>query len=605
MNIATLIDNLRSPDAVRLEAFNILRNIACLVANPEQETIAHEMVLRALEHREHFEPYKQVLDSLVRSVGLFPYLAPDALSFRDAVAYEFHRPANMGEEFVFHREQAEVYRRLLDGDSVILSAPTSFGKSKIIDAIIATGKFRNLVVVVPTLALIDETRRRLALFSDRYKIVTHLSQRPADANIFVFTAERAVAYDQFPVIEFFVIDEFYKLNAMSEDQRRTVALNHAFYKLRKFGAQFYLLGPSVQRIPTGVEAAFKCYFYPTKFTTVASEQIPVPGSGDDIGRLINLCRNLEDPTLIFCRSPARVNGVAHALLAEGIGVSAPELHSAARWAGQNYHQDWIFGKSLAQGIGIHHGKLPRALAQYVVRMFNELKLQFLVCTSTLIEGVNTKAKNCIIFDNKIALEQIDYFTFNNIKGRSGRMFEHFVGNVYLFNEPPTELLPFVDFPLLTQDEDTPDSLLVQMEVEDLVPLSQERMREYREQTVLPLSVLRENSSIDPDAQIRLARHLLDAPNYWSNILSWRTSPTGPQLEAVCNLIWSFLVQATRSRGGVFSARQLAFKVWQMLRVPNTAERVRQEMRPGPYSARTPDEAVERILEFERTWASFE
>lgn len=224
MNLATLRKTLRSPDSVRLQAFNILRSIACLVANPEQELFAHEMVLRALEHREQFEPYQQVLDSLVRSVGLFPYLNPGELSFRDAVAYEFHRPENMGEDFVFHREQAEIYRRLLDGDSVILSAPTSFGKSKIIDAIIAAGQFRNLVVVVPTLALIDETRRRLAQFSDRYKILTHLSQRPADANIFVFTAERAVAYDQFPPIEFFVIDEFYKLNAMSNDQTRTVAL---------------------------------------------------------------------------------------------------------------------------------------------------------------------------------------------------------------------------------------------------------------------------------------------------------------------------------------------------------------------------------------------
>lgn len=605
MNIATLRETLRSPDAVRLQAFSVLRNIACLVANPEQDLVAHEMVLRALEHREHFAPYQQVLDSLVRSVGLFPYLEPDALSFRDAVAYEFHRPANMGKDFVFHREQAEIYRRLLDGNNVILSAPTSFGKSKIIDAIIATGLFRNIVVVVPTLALIDETRRRLAQFSDRYKIVTHLLQQPADSNIFVFTAERAVAYDQFPAIEFFVIDEFYKLNAISDDMTRAVALNQAFYKLRKSGGQFYLLGPNIQRIPDGVEAAFRCFFYPTKYTTVVSEHNTVPGGGNEIERLITLCRSLQDPTLIFCRSPARVNEVAHALLDGRVGVEVPELYPAAEWTGRNYHQDWVFGKSLVHGIGIHHGKLPRALAQYIVRMFNESKLRFLICTSTLIEGVNTKAKNIVIFDNEIARKQIDFFTFNNIKGRSGRMFEHFVGHVYLFKEPPPEQLPFVDFPLFTQDIDTPDSLLLQMENDDLAPSSRERMRKYQEQDVLPMSILQKNSSIDPDAQIRLAQHLLDAPDRWSSALSWNAFPTSQQLAAVCNLIWTFLVQEARSRGGVFSARQLAFKVWQMVRVPDTAERVRQELRPGQYAAKTPDEAVERVLEFERTWASFE
>jgi hypothetical protein len=605
INIDSLREALRSPDAVKLQPFDLLRSIASLTADPEQDLLAHEMVLRALEQREHFGPYQPILDSLVRSVGLFPYLAPDDLNFRDAVAYEFHRPGNMGDEFVFHREQAEVYRRLLDGDSVILSAPTSFGKSKIIDAVVASGRFRNLVVVVPTLALMDETRRRLSSFADRYKLITHLSQRPAVANIFIFTPERAVAYDRFPVIEFFVIDEFYKLNDLSEDQTRAVALNQAFYKLRKFDCQFYLLGPNVERIPDGVEAAFKCYFYPTKFATVVSEQIPVPGRGDEFRRLLALCAELRDPTLIFCKSPARVNAVAHALLDGGVGVRTPELAPAAAWAGRHYHQDWVFGKALDQGIGIHHGKLPRALAQYVVRMFNELKLQFLICTSTLIEGVNTKAKNVIIFDNKIAQEKIDFFTFNNIKGRSGRMFEYFVGHVYLFNDPPMERLPFVDFPLLTQDPDTPDSLLVQMDDKDLVGSSRERMREYREEGILPLSVLRENSSVEPDAQIRLARHLLSDPKRWSTALNWSRYPNGSQLEAVCDLIWSFLVQAARSRGGVFSARQLAFKVWQMLRVPTTAERVRQELRPGQYSAKTPDEAVERILEFERTWASFE
>src|SRR5690606_38339616 len=98
------------------------------------------------------------------------------------------------------------------------------------------------------------------------------------------------------------------------------------------------------------------------------------------------------------------------------------------------------------------------------------------------------------------------------------------------------------------------------------------MQEYHNQKIVPISVLRENSSIDPDATIRLAEYLLEAPDHWSQALSWSQFPTSPQMEVICDLIWSFLAQVTRSRSGVFSARQLAFKVWQMLRVPNTAER---------------------------------
>ena len=604
MNEKELREALRKPEVIAGQAFDILRSIACLVADPDKEILAHEMVLRTLEHQEHFTPYFTVLDSLIRAVGLFPYLEQQDLDLRDAIAYEFHRPSDMGIDFVFHREQAEVYRRILDGDSVILSAPTSFGKSKIIDAVIASRKFRNIAVIVPTLALIDETRRRLSQFADRYKIVTHLSQCPSDSNIFVFTAERAVAYDQFPVIDFFVIDEFYKLGAISVDEDRTVALNQALYKLLKYNGQFYLLGPNIHHIPDGLESAYRCFFYPTRYSTVVTEQIMVPGRGNGIHRLVTLCQRLNEPTLIFCKSPARVNEVAHALIEAGVGVDAPELQPAADWAGRNYHPEWVFGKALVRGIGIHHGRLPRSLAQYVVRMFNDLRLRFLVCTSTLIEGVNTKAKNVVIFDNKIAREQIDFFTFNNIRGRSGRMFEHFVGHVYLFDEPPTEELPFVDFPLFTQKPDAPDSLLVQMEEEDLSQPSRDRMREYYEERVLPISVLRDNSSIDPEAQIALARHLLDTPSIWP-LLRWTQTPNGPELKAVCNLIWTFFVNSARS-GGVFSGAQLATKVWHLLYTPDMAKRVLEEFnQPAKYAAKTPDVAVERVLEFERNWAGFE
>ena len=82
-------------------------------------------------------------------------------------------------------------------------------------------------------------------------------------------------------------------------------------------------------------------------------------------------------------------------------------------------------------------------------------IRYLVCTSTLIEGVNTKAKNVVIYDNKINKSSIDFFTFNNIKGRSGRMGQHYIGHVYLFDTPPSDPLPLVDIPVFSE----PDNLI--------------------------------------------------------------------------------------------------------------------------------------------------
>jgi hypothetical protein len=603
MNIEQLRTALRSPETVSAQAFTIVRNIAQLHGDPDHRAIAHEFVLRALEHRDRFGSSEQILTALAREVGLFPYLKPESLGLKDSVAYEFHRPINMGSEFVFHREQGEVYRRLLAGESVILSAPTSFGKSRIVDALIASGQYENIAIIVPTLALIDETRRRLSDFSDQYKLVTHLSQKPGKKTIFVFTAERAVSYESFGKVQFFVIDEFYKLGALSEDTSRTVALNQAFYKLKRGGAQFYLLGPSIERIPEGIERAYRCYFYPTTYTTVASEQIRVPGRDQDaIERLVTLCKGLHEPTLVFCRSPARVNEVARALIASA-GISHA-LKPAADWVAKHFHSDWVFRSALEHGIGMHHGKIPRSLAQYVVRMFNSFGLRFLVCTSTLIEGVNTKAKNVVVFDHKIARQNIDFFTFNNIRGRSGRMFEHFVGNVYLFHEPPNEQLPFVDFPLFTQDANTPTSLLLQMDVEDLSPGAQDRLRRYSEQNVLPVRIMRENASIDPEAQLAVARELLDSPLESLRELAWTGLPSYAELLRTCDLIWKHLVQK-RGLGAVRSAAQLAVKLMQLSKQPSVRTRVLQELQPGPYAADSPDEAVERVLDFDRSWAGYE
>src|SRR5260370_26736350 len=166
---------------------------------------------------------------------------------------------------------------------------------------------------------------------------------------------------------------------------------------------------------------------------------------------------------MFCRSPKRVTEAAKALLERRIAPTSTGLEAAAQWMRNNFHPDWVLPKALRCGIGLHHGKLPRSLAQFVVHAFNDDRISVLACTSTLIEGVNTKAKNVIIFDNVIAREKYDFFTFNNIKGRSGRMFHHFVGRVFLFHEPPTEQLPFVDFPVFTQGADTPESILIQLD----------------------------------------------------------------------------------------------------------------------------------------------
>jgi superfamily II helicase len=506
---AELRKALSDPERVRASGFEILQEL-CRLTSASDEQDVQDMVLRALEMREHFVLGQEILDGLVRHFGLFQYLEPADLPWPDQIAYEVHRPANLEDEIVFHRPQAEVYWTLLAGENVILSAPTSFGKSLIIDAVIASGRYRNILIVVPTVALIDETRRRLSRrFRNSYKIITHGSQTREERNIFVATQERVLKEDVDDDIDLFVIDEFYKLSPARGEDDRSALLNQVVYRLVKKVRQFYMLGPNVLGISSDFGRRVKYRTFLEPYRTVVSELHNVGGEGNEFDRLISLCKTLDDSTLIFCRSPDRATRVAKYLVEAGLGQESPECREAAEWVASHYHPEWHFAKALHHGIGVHHGRIPRALGQYAVRAFNNDEIKILVCTSTLIEGVNTKAKNIVIFDNEINRAPIDLFTFNNIRGRAGRMLQHFVGHVYLFHPEPEQELPLVDMPIFTQSEDAPESLLMQIDEDELTIGSRNRLQPFFSQEIVDYATLKSNVGIDPQRQLNMAREIRD------------------------------------------------------------------------------------------------
>ena len=65
-----------------------------------------------------------------------------------------------------------------------------------------------------------------------------------------------------------------------------------------------------------------------------------------------------------------------------------------------------------------------------MRMFNENKFFGLLSTSSLLEGINTTAKNLIIYKGSERSNFLTPFQFYNLCGRAGRLNEAIVGNVY-------------------------------------------------------------------------------------------------------------------------------------------------------------------------------
>lgn len=592
---------LRDPDAVSPIALSILKNIASLIAAGETE-IARELVIRCLNVEQAFAALTPLLNDLVRAVGLFPYLPSPPESDRDLIAYEFHRPPGMDDrDVVFHSAQAEVYRRLLAGDNVVLSAPTSFGKSLIIDAILASCRFQDVAVIVPTIALADETRRRLDTFyGSQYVVISQLGQKRGERNVYVMTQERYLALSPAPEPELLVLDEFYKLDPDRRDERFAL-LNEVLYRHLKRRGQLYLLGPNIKEIPSVAGLDFDLKFMHREFETVVSEVHFFDSKPDRVASLLEVLADAPSPAVVYCASPKNAMKVAGEITQQRPGQTHSELHEALDWIGAHYHEEWDFVHALRAGVGVHHGRLPRSLSQAVMRWFEDATLETVVCTSTIIEGVNTNAKSVIIYDSKVARRKLDFFTFSNIRGRAGRMFKHYVGQVYVFESPPEPELPNIDIPALTQSPSTPEGLLLQMDWNDLSSQSKQRLERIVGQDTVPIEILKEHRGIKPHLLIEFGQYLQTNAGEHLTALQWSGVPEWQSLEPFVHLLWTRF--DFRRGNGIYSARQLAFKLSRLASERNIRTITVEDSSNSEYP-RSPSEAISDYLDFTRSWAQF-
>lgn len=550
------------------ESFDLSKFCNTLLKNREREHWGREIAIRVLDNFEKFPRETIPLwNDIIEVCGLYPYVNPTLLDDSALIRYEYHRSRTLerdGQPIYLHEEQQEISSQLQLGNSVILSAPTSFGKSLLIEEIISVKKYRNVVIIQPTLALLDETRKKLNTYKDIYNIVVSTSQMPSPdtGNIFLFTGERVVEYQHFPKIDFFVIDEFYKLSPSREDDR-AITLNQAFHKLLKNTNRFYLLGPVIKSIPIGLQEKLNVGIRYTNFSTVAIDEIPVItkkklSKEEKQKTLFELLNTLDEPTLIYCSAPERATTIASDF-AETLTAKRDYKNlnrDMIEWISENINEKWSLINCLNKGVAFHNGVLPRHLGSSIVDAFNSGAIKYLFCTATLIEGVNTTAKNIVLFDNtKGNRIPIDFFDYKNIAGRSGRMKVHYTGRIYKFYDTPPQLELEVDIPFITQTN-APTELLIQLDDNELTPESKNKLKQYEAVEKELMEVIKSNGNITIDGQLNLVKELENNLSLYNRQLSWNGFPKYTELLPVVELAWNYLLRNTETKANVRSAAQL-------------------------------------------------
>ena len=467
--------------SLTLEAIRVCNDF---YQDPSTKREACDIVIYALDSIEKISPECiPIWTDLIESIGFYPYLNKykdnlSKLSLTEAIRQMHFKSEKLNNIFL-HDEQKYCLEKIYNNKNMIISAPTSFGKSLLIEEIIASNKFNNILIIQPTLALLDDTIKKLTKYN-AYTFVLNTTQENTDKNIFLLTAERVVERKNFPNIDLLIIDEFYKLSENRDDERSDI-LNIAFSQIYKnYRPQFLLLGPNIEKVSDGFCEKYDAEFFKTKYSLVVNEmdntnlkQYKTKEEKENV--LFNLLIDLKDEqTIIYCSSPQKAQELANKftefILQNHTDISINNSNTnipLVSWICSNISSEWFMNDCLKLQIGVHDGSLPKHITSSIIKYFNDGTIKFLFCTSTIIEGVNTSAKNIVFYDKtKGNNKKLDFFDYCNIKGRAGRLMQHLVGKVYNFNTVPEEEITDVNIPFFQQNPIS-DELLITIDEDEM------------------------------------------------------------------------------------------------------------------------------------------
>lgn len=546
------------------ESFKLAQNTSKRLRTKDGENWARNSIIHVLNNWNNIDSNThEIWSELIESAGFYPYLEKEKNNIKlystdSNIRKHFYQSENLKDIF-FHEEQLVLLDILASGKNLVVSAPTSFGKSLLIEEVVASKQFRNIVVIQPTLALLDETRKKLLKYNEFYKIIVRTSQE-ADknrGNLFLLTAERVMEYKKFPEIDFLILDEFYKLSAKRDDERSD-ALNNAFnYLLHNHRCRFYLLGPNIDGISTGFEEKYNAIFYKTDYSLVYNRRHDLYSDyQNEFGKrgkkktfkelkLFELLEELhEEQSIIYCSSPKRARYLAHQFLCylrdKGIEAKKKSL-PLIEWIEKNITKTWCFIDFLKYEIGVHDGALQKHISSSIIQYFNDRELKYLFCTSTIIEGVNTSAKNVIFFDDtKGNDKQIDYFDYSNIKGRSGRLMVHYIGKIYEFNPRPIKENITIDIPFFEQNPIC-DEVLINIEDKEVRDKGSEQYKRLKKYSHEERELFKLNG-LNIIGQKQIVDYLDTNIRQIYEFINWTYFPKYEQLGFCLQLAWDNLIK---------------------------------------------------------------
>ncbi|HZQ42352.1 MAG TPA: DEAD/DEAH box helicase [Acidobacteriaceae bacterium] len=137
-------------------------------------------------------------------------------------------------------------------------------------------------------------------------------------------------------------------------------------------------------------------------------------------------------TLVYANGAAEAEDVADLISQLQPAPEKPdsELAALANLAREGVHPLFRLVALVQRGVAFHYGNMPSLLRVEIERLFRAGKIRFLVCTSTLIEGVNLSCRTIVLRGPRKGIgNPMEPHDFWNLAGRAGRWGYEFQGNI--------------------------------------------------------------------------------------------------------------------------------------------------------------------------------
>lgn len=361
-----------------------------------------------------------------------------------------------------YNHQEESIKLINEGKSVLLSTPTSSGKSLVAYYGIIRAWKRGLrsLYSVPLRALAEEKWNELSFlkkFGIRIAISTgdydDTSSYLKNYDVIISTSEKIDSILRnnpkvFDGLGFVVFDEIH--NLMDESRGHTLEI--VITKIRYIfeNIQFLAMSATVNNI-SDISGWLDSVAIISDFRPVPLTRYIISGEYiyDEDGKKVDEIESLErfiprtlkdgGQTLVFVNSRKAAEKYAEKVAAEVERFLTDEdrLVLSNIDAGDEISANHKLYLLIKRGVGFHHAGILSDQRRIVEKLFREGRIKLVVATTTLAAGMNLPARSVIIKDifryNGYSSDLIPNFEIQQMLGRAGRIKYDRYGNGYIYS----------------------------------------------------------------------------------------------------------------------------------------------------------------------------